>query len=121
MSFFKTILTGLKGIWDYFRPSWEDETNKFSYKRASQFIFMLLITRMIMNGIDNEWEFKALLVIATLFSLTAMVITVPQLLQAFKYWTKTKKVDYTTSIEEESTVTTETSQPIEPLPSGLKD
>jgi len=78
-------------IWNYFKDSWEGEDHKFSYKRISQFLFVWLMTFMIIKDkIQSRWTFYAFLTIAVLFSLTAALITVPQLIKMIKYYSKSK-------------------------------
>jgi hypothetical protein len=78
-------------IWNYLRPSWEDELNQFSYKRASQYAFLILMSFMVISDrIRDEFTFNAFLVLSILFALTAMVITVPQLIKLLKNYVDAK-------------------------------
>jgi len=84
----------IKAIWDYFRPSWEGNDNKFSYKRASQFVFLHLMVVLAYRGVANEWEFKTFLVLAIIFSLVAGIMTVAELILMIKYYSKKERFDY---------------------------
>ena len=78
-------------IWNYFRPSFESDDKKFSYKRASTFVFVWLIIFMIIKDkVQSQWSFYTFLVIAVLFALTSALITVPQLIKMIKYYSKSK-------------------------------
>ncbi len=79
-------------IWNYVRNSWEGEDKLFSYKRASQFVFVWLIVFMVLqNRTDSRWNFYTFLTLAILFSVTAAIITVPQLIKLIKYYCRSKK------------------------------
>lgn len=92
----KQLKRYLKNFWNYFRPSWEGPDNNFSYKRFSQFLWMLLIARQLVNGVHDQWSFYAFLTLAVLFSLTATIIGVPDLIKLVKYGSQIKKTDYYT-------------------------
>lgn len=126
MKLWRTIGKGLIAFWDYFRPSWEGYDKKFSYKRFSQFLFMWLIAYLVLNGIHDEWTFKTFVVLAILFSLTATIITTPDLIKMIKYYSRSQRTDYynpgiyqdshTGELPDTTKVTTETKAPVEPLP-----
>jgi len=87
-------MSWIKAIWDYFRPSWEGNDNKFSYKRASQFVFLHLMIVIAYRGVTNEWEFKTFLVLAVIFALVAGIMTVAELILMIKYYSKNDRFDY---------------------------
>ena len=89
-----SFLRYIIAVWDYFRPSWEDNKGKFSYKRASQFAFLFLMILMAVRGVTGPWEFNTFLTIAILFSVTATVITIPELILMLKYYSQSRKFNY---------------------------
>lgn len=72
-----------KKTFNYFRPSFEGEDGKFSYKRASTFIFIIMMIRLALFKIQNEWEFYTFIAFAILYALQTSIITVSQLLIFF--------------------------------------
>lgn len=74
----------IKIIWNYFKPSWEGEDGKFSYKRASIFVFVWCMVALAFNRIQNPWEFYTFLTFAILYSLQSAIITVAQLMFILK-------------------------------------
>lgn len=70
--------------WDYFRPSWEGNDGRFSYKRACQFVFTGLLVYMVKKGVESQWSFYTFLTVAVLFALVAAIMSVPQFLELTK-------------------------------------
>lgn len=70
-----------KVIWNYVKPAIEGDDGKFSYKRMSQIVFLHLFVYLAIKGPATIFAFHTLLLIAVLFALTAVIITVPQLLK----------------------------------------
>lgn len=84
----------IKNVWSYIKPSWEGEDGQFSYRRASQFVFIFLIVHIVLSGkIINPYGFYALIVLVITFLLTAMIISVPQLLQLLGELNQLKKIN----------------------------
>jgi hypothetical protein len=84
-----TFKAHISAIWDYVRNSWEDEQGHLSYKRISQFIWSWLIVVQVLKGsVTGRWEFYTLLALIVLFSLTAAMITVPQLITLVKSYNR---------------------------------
>lgn len=73
------------------KPSWEGEDGKFSYKRASIFVFVWCMVALAFNRIQNEWEFYTFLTFAILYALQTSVITVSQLIMFLKESRKQKQ------------------------------
>lgn len=73
----------MKKVFNYLRPSFEGEDGKFSYKRASTFIFIIMMIRLALFKIQNEWEFYTFITFAILYALQTSIITVSQLLIFF--------------------------------------
>lgn len=68
-------------VWDYMRNSWEGDDGKFSFKRASAFVFIWLMVFMILrNRVSSQYGFYSFLVLAVLFALIVAIITVAQLI-----------------------------------------
>lgn len=90
MSFRETI----SAVWNYLKNSWEDEQGHLSYKRVSQFIWSWLIVITVLKGtITGRWEFYTLLALMILFSITATLITVPQVIEMIKNYSGSKLTD----------------------------
>jgi hypothetical protein len=88
----KKLGKAIAAVWTYLRPSLEGDDGKFSWKRATQFIFVwLMIFIVLRDQVQTEWQFYTFLTIAVLFSLTATIMTVSQLLIMFKAWSKKDK------------------------------
>lgn len=79
-------MKAVKTIWDYFKSSWEGDDGKFSYKRATVFVFVWCMVVMALRPTESEWEFWKFVVIAILYGLQTSVITWSQL----KYFLNTK-------------------------------
>ncbi|MCO5285227.1 MAG: hypothetical protein M9898_02295 [Chitinophagaceae bacterium] len=75
----------IKIIWNYFKPSWEGEDGKFSYKRASVFVFVWCMVALAFRRIQDPWEFYTFLTFAVLYALQSAIITVAQLIFLLKY------------------------------------
>lgn len=72
-------------VWDYFRPSWEGDDGKFSYKRASQFVFTAILAYMaVTSKVHEKYSWYVFITIGVLFALTAAIISVPQLITLAK-------------------------------------
>jgi hypothetical protein len=107
----------ISSVFNYVRNSWEGEDGKFSYKRASQFIFVWLMVFMIIHGgINSQWSFYTFLVLAVLFTLTAAIITVPQLIVMIKSYVQAKGLGLTTQSQPQQTDNTVNQTSVEELP-----
>jgi len=73
----------LRKIFDYIKPSWEGDDGKFSYRRISQLIFILLIFKITMLGMtQTQWGFYTLLTLCITFLLLAAIISADQIIKA---------------------------------------
>jgi hypothetical protein len=82
----------MKRLFNYLRPSFEGEDGKFSYRRASQFIFIaisliLVLTKMVIT----QYGFYALVATYTVFLLLAAVISAQQILEGLQSLNPFKK------------------------------
>jgi hypothetical protein len=69
----------------YLAPSWEGEDGKFSYRRASQFVFIFLIAYMIIEGTTlTNWGFWTFMTLILAFLLLAGMITAGQIIAGIK-------------------------------------
>lgn len=67
---------------NYIRVSWEGPDGQFSYKRASQFVFICLIVFLVVsNRIQNQYSFYTLLALLTTFLLLAKIITPKEIIE----------------------------------------
>lgn len=71
----------IKRLWNYVKPAIEGDDGKFSYKRMSQIVFLHLFVYLAIKGPASVFAFHTILLVAVLFALTAVVITVPQLIK----------------------------------------
>lgn len=75
-------------IWNYFKDSWEGPDGKFSYRRATQFIWTWAMIYMIVTarqaGGMTKFEFYSFLTIAILWVLTAGMLSFEQLFRVAK-------------------------------------
>lgn len=74
----------ISAIFKYIAAAWEGDDGKFSYKRASQFIFVILISKTVYFGFQNIYQIYALLILTLTFLLLAMVISAPQILDGIR-------------------------------------
>jgi hypothetical protein len=72
-------------IWNYFKDSWEDKDGKFSYRRFSQYIFLLCMIKIGFKPPVNQYELTVFIVFAALYALVAALITAQQLIELLKY------------------------------------
>lgn len=70
-----------KTVWEYFKDSWEGTDGKFSYRRFSQYVFLVCMIKCGFKPPTNEWEFKVFIVFASLYALLASILTVQQLIE----------------------------------------
>lgn len=67
---------------NYVKVSWEGPDGQFSYKRASQFVFVSLIVFLVVsNRIQNQYSFYSLIALLAAFLLLAKIITPKELLE----------------------------------------
>lgn len=67
---------------NYVKVSWEGPDGQFSYKRASQFVFIALIVFLVAsNRIQNQYSFYTLIALLTTFLLLAKIITPKEILE----------------------------------------
>lgn len=78
-------------IWIYFKDSWEGKDGKFSYRRFSQYIFLVCMIKMGFKPPVNRYELVVFIVFASLYALIATIITAQQLIELLKF-TLTKDV-----------------------------
>lgn len=71
-------------VWNYFKDSWEGNDGKFSYKRASILMFVVMMVKLALFRITNEWEYYTFLTFAILFALQSSMITIQQLIMFAK-------------------------------------
>jgi hypothetical protein len=77
-----TVSRPFASAWNYLKPSWEGEDGKPSYRRASQFVFLVLISFMVLKGLTlQQWGFWTFLVLCLAFLLLAAIITADQILK----------------------------------------
>ena len=67
-------------VWNYFKDSWEGEDGKFSYKRASILMFVIMMVKLALFRITNQWEYYTFLTFAILFAVQSSMITIQQLI-----------------------------------------
>lgn len=83
------VLHPFRLAFDYFKPSFEGEDGKFSYRRVMQYTFGFLLVYMVLKGDWNvPYYYYAFATIAALYSLSSALMTVQQLIQlttAFRY------------------------------------
>jgi|SRR4051812_10221431 hypothetical protein len=79
-----SFIYAIRSVWEYFKPAWEGEDGKPSYKRAGQFVFMALISKIVYVGFTNIYQIYALLILTLTFLLLAMVISAPQIIEALQ-------------------------------------
>lgn len=80
-----------KKIWSYFKDSWEGEDGKFSYKRATILVFVIMMVKLALFRIQNKWEFYTFICFAVLYLLQTSIITASQLIVLLKYKLKLKE------------------------------
>ena len=74
-----------KKIWIYFKDSWEGRDGKFSYRRFSQYIFLLCMIKMGFKPPANQYELTVFIIFASLYAIIATIITAQQLIELLKY------------------------------------
>lgn len=88
----KNFYIKLKKALKYIAASWEGDDGKFSYKRASQFVFIFLIVFLVIKGnIQTQFGFYAMVSLCITFLLLAGIITAQQILSCFQEINKLKK------------------------------
>lgn len=81
----------IAAVWNYMRPSWEGDDQKFSYKRATAFVFVLFIARVVATTFSNQHQVMALLILTVALLLLIGIITAPQILEGLKNLSSLKK------------------------------
>lgn len=78
MKFFKNCAAAFK----YISHSWEGPDGQFSYKRASQFVFIFLLSYLVLKDrIQTAYGFYSLVVLCATFLLLAKIITPKELIE----------------------------------------
>lgn len=77
----RAIRIGLKKIWSYFAPSWEGDDGKLSYRRASQFVFILLIFKVVVRGSYTHFDVQILIILTLTFLLLAGLIVASDIIK----------------------------------------
>lgn len=84
----QTVKCGCLKVWHYFAPSWEGPDGKFSYRRATQFVWVWCMVYMIVtarqSGGSTQYEFYQFLTVAILFTLTVGLLSFEQLFRLAK-------------------------------------
>lgn len=75
----------LSKIWCYFKDSWEGKDGKFSYRRFSQYIFLVCMIKCGFRPPSNQYEYGVFLIFAVLYALIASIITAQQMIELLKY------------------------------------
>jgi hypothetical protein len=85
-------------VWNYFKPVWEGDDNKLSYKRAFIFCFGYAIYHLAMTGeIKDKVSLTVFYVICALFSLLVGIVTFAQLSEAVKELNNLKQINIDTN------------------------
>jgi hypothetical protein len=71
-------------IWRYIKNSWEGDDGKLSYRRVSQYIFLVAMLKMAFRPPANDIELKVFYCFVGLYSIVACLITIPQLITILK-------------------------------------
>lgn len=72
----------MKKLFTYIAVSWEGPDGKFSYKRASQFVFIFLLSWLVLKDkIETPYGFYSLVVLCATFLLLAKIITPKELIE----------------------------------------
>lgn len=74
----------LISIWNYIKNSWEGDDGKLSYRRVSQYIFLIAMLKMAFKPPANDIELKVFYCFVALYSVVACLITIPQLITILK-------------------------------------
>lgn len=77
-------MKAIKAVWHYLKPSWEGDDNKLSYRRASQFVFVVLVVKIVLTGFANIYQVYALLCILITFLLLAAIISADNIIECFR-------------------------------------
>lgn len=89
MKLFKKFASKVGGvflsIWRYFKDSWEGPDGKFSYRRCSQYAFLVIILKMALKGQMAQYDFYTLVVISSLYLIMALALSVEQIINLVKY------------------------------------
>lgn len=89
-------------LWIYFKDSWEGKDGKFSYRRFSQYIFLICMVKMGFKPPQNNLELNVFYVFAALYSLVATIITVQQLIELLKLYKEIKSPGIITNQDEKA-------------------
>lgn len=79
-------------ILQYLKPSFEGIDGKLSYRRASQFVFIVLLSFMVLTGkTETQYQFYTLVALIVAFLLLASIITSQQIIEAIKSLAEKRK------------------------------
>lgn len=70
--------------WNYFKNSWEGDDGKASWKRISQYVF---VVSMIGAGrrVHDQWSFYTFLTFAVIYVLVAAIMTWQQVISLLRF------------------------------------
>ena len=107
----------LHNIWNYVRNSWEGPDGKFSYRRATQFVFVQLMVFMIVNDrVTTEYQFYTFLTVAALFAFVAHLITPKQAIEGMKAAAELKQHTYEDNISMDTSSMGDSSEQLRSIP-----
>lgn len=71
-------------IWTYFKDSWEGPDGKFSYRRFSQYIFLVILIKLSLWDGKTKFDFYTLCLFAFLYLVMALMMSVEQIIKLVK-------------------------------------